>query len=1239
MIVYAAPNFERAGVIAGFVLGVGTGLAPSLTKGVLITQGNMHRPDTDPVLADAPASQLTYLWCNATNGFYWRNTRTPETEGDAYIGWVVASADDILAVSHSAVWMPDAEAQQSATQVITMQPAETEVPGPVQPIGGEAFGLVKTEDGINATFAITYNPPATIHVFSGVTAHWVPIGATKEALAVDFDYNGDGGEGTPGRYGTCSFVIPQNIDAAMTGRIYLTSRSRAYKVLLVLYGQSGASPSREVAISKASTPPAAPPALPTSIVGAEVANSRWLETGRNVTHLKIQGTVTLPTAPVTGEWGTFWLVTPRNASTSPLWLGEYPITATPQTIVLEPPQPLDVPDTAEDWTLKVATGKPGAVNSPQDAVSSAAFTITGIGNPAATGITNATATPVYKENQDHTWSWGADLRWTNPTAAAEKYFWIGKVYIKWVDSAGNPDPNYGDPVNHEQEVAENDTAGATVNKTSDRNWPIPPADAVYKTARYTAKIRNRHDVEIVQTTCWGGADHFDITPAQQTGFLTPPGNIGAFTPTYTHLSDRTELRFTVTPPSPVGSYDGIMVYIETGDGTLIADGNTAWDGTRTALGYSAPQLIGKFDTNPVIFSIPLVRESQTLKIKALSYSAAVINDYASAPSAELAITAAAPGKPAAGTAYTENGAYGTVAQYTDTLEGQTKRYFVVSGITLPNDPRFAGWRIVGYGYPADSTQYPLCDLQTGTGATIKIDEPATPFTITLYLQSAGYDADGKTLWNPIVPGITPGWNLAIGTADGTLDLQAAFGFNDVEFEIDLAEGFRVKGVNFGKAFNFDATEFQVAGGVLGIKAVDFRKAMAGTFDANNFDVSGSLFKIGSKGVARTNIADNAIDTPQLNAGAVTTPILTTSVIDIGGAGNQMPIRLRVLDHSKNPIGWIGDDTGGSGYVGGWFKRLLIGGASPADAPFFADVSGNVVAKSVLIYDTSGNYGWIGSGGGYTGAWFKRLLVGPSPADARFFADTYGNVVMSGLYVQSAGTPLGWIGKNPVTPSEEGAWFKKLGIGGSSLGLANIIADSNGDIWAACLKIGGGSPSYPNMTVDYAGNIWGKTIGLGGSSYANAVIKSDGSGNVTINGATLTLNLFGITTKTDNVWEAGFGSYGGFHVLLNANSGRSFVGPQDFGLFNTSGHVTMRASAEGSSSYKHGSVNVYNDGGTVTVGIGAGSPYGYGLIINGNQIVTARQTGPGNPSFSVLGDAQTWCQNLYNALRTGHGLLT
>ena len=45
-----------------------------------------------------------------------------------------------------------------------------------------------------------------------------------------------------------------------------------------------------------------------------------------------------------------------------------------------------------------------------------------------------------------------------------------------------------------------------------------------------------------------------------------------------------------------------------------------------------------------------------------------------------------------------------------------------------------------------------------------------------------------------------------------------------------------------------------------------------------------------------------------------------------------------------------------------------------------------------------------------------------------------------------------------------------------------------------------------------------------------------------------------------------------------------------------------------------------------------------IVLDGVQVLKVQQAGPGNPSFSTLANAQTWCQNLLNGLRA-HGLIT
>ena len=80
------------------------------------------------------------------------------------------------------------------------------------------------------------------------------------------------------------------------------------------------------------------------------------------------------------------------------------------------------------------------------------------------------------------------------------------------------------------------------------------------------------------------------------------------------------------------------------------------------------------------------------------------------------------------------------------------------------------------------------------------------------------------------------------------------------------------------------------------------------------------------------------------------------------------------------------------------------------------------------------------------------------------------------------------------------------------------------------------------TAEYIG-AWFKTLYIGGTSPADAKIIADASGNVTINGATITLNSGGVTTSISNV-----GSFWGVLSLKstrNSNGRYSAVNPEGF----------------------------------------------------------------------------------------------
>jgi hypothetical protein len=80
------------------VLLTGTELAPVLTPGVLFAQGTMFRPAA-VMLGAAPASAQSWLFYSSANGWYWKNSSTPNASDDAVIGWVVTNATQVIAVS------------------------------------------------------------------------------------------------------------------------------------------------------------------------------------------------------------------------------------------------------------------------------------------------------------------------------------------------------------------------------------------------------------------------------------------------------------------------------------------------------------------------------------------------------------------------------------------------------------------------------------------------------------------------------------------------------------------------------------------------------------------------------------------------------------------------------------------------------------------------------------------------------------------------------------------------------------------------------------------------------------------------------------------------------------------------------------------------------------------------------------------------------------------------------------
>ncbi|HWR35357.1 MAG TPA: hypothetical protein VN622_05745, partial [Clostridia bacterium] len=144
----------------------------------------------------------------------------------------------------------------------------------------------------------------------------------------------------------------------------------------------------------------------------------------------------------------------------------------------------------------------------------------------------------------------------------------------------------------------------------------------------------------------------------------------------------------------------------------------------------------------------------------------------------------------------------------------------------------------------------------------------------------------------------------------------------------------------------------------------------------------------------------------------------------------------------------------AGYAGAWFKRAMIGGASPADAPIVADANGNVSVLGSLL----------------TG----RLVVGgANQVDALYAYDGSNGI-------------CAWIGKYG---SDYGFWGRNVWIGGSSPANAKIkgLADGSVTITDAplTLNLNGVTTKIHNEAV--GGSYAGLTITLNGSGRKVAVV--------------------------------------------------------------------------------------------------------------------------------------------------------
>lgn len=274
---------------------------------------------------------------------------------------------------------------------------------------------------------------------------------------------------------------------------------------------------------------------------------------------------------------------------------------------------------------------------------------------------------------------------------------------------------------------------------------------------------------------------------------------------------------------------------------------------------------------------------------------------------------------------------------------------------------------------------------------------------------------------------------------------------------------------------------------------------------------------------------------------------------------------RVVDPNGALIGWLGSEVvAGASYEGAWFKNLYVGGSDATTAPFFSDGTQVAIGKNgqVFVLDPFGNIGaWLGTqsetakavtGAVENGSGAIRLTVtahGWVTGDEINAAAVSGVPNATGQWVIAvpsvntldligstfAGT---YSGGGTAQRFFAGGLFSTIAVGGAQRisgvtnngsGAIRVKVTANGYATGYAVVITGvqGVPningeSWPITVIDadhfdLVGSIFSGSYTGGGLSLnwptAKLIARDDGS--LTINGATITLNANGVTTKISN----------------------------------------------------------------------------------------------------------------------------
>ena len=650
------------------------------------------------------------------------------------------------------------------------------------------------------------------------------------------------------------------------------------------------------------------------------------------------------------------------------------------------------------------------------------------------------------------------------------------------------------------------------------------------------------------------------------------------------------ITFQFTAPAPLGSYAGFYLQLTPNySASVIArlDGTTLLDGTPVVQGATAPLNFGPFDYADfpggctVMIPEPVQHPIDYQYVVESYNGSGTVNPVSTSVSGTFTLQLPI-AKPLAGVARTRNPS-GITPQAAVNKSG--------GGLGAAGTGTLYTFIPVTWTNPVNDPTYQgvvfevvdVIGTEYSTWGPILI--PATSTTLTFPTPTAvgvytvylcGWDGTDA---NPIVPGITPSFTVTVGVNGGVVDPT----------QVPVGSGVSNTGplaIRYGAALKDDGS---------GNATINLDPAAPFSIVSSQlgFKTSDGLQVVGGVLSAKVD-------------GATIT--FSGGVIEIGG----VPISKLGGGTGTLPAGWT--------YAGNIaINQLVVGGNA-----YFG-------ATAVFAYDATHPGLEIGSAGmilvDNVTTPVNTVAVSATGVSVGHYDSTLatyaaGTTYAAGATVKVVADGANYVSLKPTntgnTPSSSPTWWALINV-------VSVTSAGIGVYGPTC------SLTITSFGVLMTSGATGAALSL---STAGGLLIQDPTGahyvQVNSSGVTIVGGTFSDTSGTVTV------TIDATNFVKIVDSSNSFVGQFSNTGLSISG-IYSAAGYTGSYGARTAYVTHNPSGNVIAISASNG---GAQLLINANQVVTHRQTGPGIPSGFADNTAQLWCNALYTALSSGggHGLI-